>query len=39
MAVVVDAHDREHEGDLVLAADAVTAAQVAFVVAHTTGIL
>jgi 3,4-dihydroxy 2-butanone 4-phosphate synthase / GTP cyclohydrolase II len=39
MVVVVDDADREDEGDLVVAADLVTAAQVAFVVRHTTGIL
>ena len=39
MVVVVDDHDREDEGDLILAADSATAEQIAFVVAHTTGIL
>lgn len=39
MVVVVDDADREDEGDLVVAADAVTAEQVAFMVRHTTGIL
>ncbi len=39
MVVVVDDHDRENEGDLVLAADSVTAEQMAFLVAHTTGIV
>lgn len=39
MIVVVDDHDRENEGDLVVAADAVTAEQMAFLVAHTTGIV
>jgi 3,4-dihydroxy 2-butanone 4-phosphate synthase/GTP cyclohydrolase II len=39
MVVVVDDHDREDEGDLVLAADRATAEQIAFVVAHTTGIV
>jgi 3,4-dihydroxy-2-butanone 4-phosphate synthase len=39
MVIVVDDHDRENEGDLVLAADRVTPAQMAFVVAHTTGIV
>ncbi|MET9266434.1 bifunctional 3,4-dihydroxy-2-butanone-4-phosphate synthase/GTP cyclohydrolase II [Amycolatopsis sp. NPDC004079] len=39
MIVVVDDHDRENEGDLVLAADSVTADQMAFLVAHTTGIV
>ncbi len=39
MVVVVDDEDRENEGDLVVAADAVTEAQVAFIVRHTTGIV
>ena len=39
MVVVVDDHDREDEGDLVLAADTATAQQIAFVVANTTGIV
>jgi 3,4-dihydroxy 2-butanone 4-phosphate synthase/GTP cyclohydrolase II len=39
MVVVVDDADREDEGDLVVAADLVTAAQVAFLVRHTTGII
>ena len=39
MIVVVDDEDRENEGDLIVAADAVTPGQVAFMVRHTTGIL
>jgi 3,4-dihydroxy 2-butanone 4-phosphate synthase/GTP cyclohydrolase II len=39
MVVVTDDADREDEGDLVVAAGSVTAEQVAFVVAHTTGIV
>ncbi|TQM36965.1 bifunctional 3,4-dihydroxy-2-butanone-4-phosphate synthase/GTP cyclohydrolase II [Pseudonocardia cypriaca] len=39
MVVVTDDADRENEGDLVLSAGSVTAEQVAFVVAHTTGIV
>nr|WP_063748202.1 bifunctional 3,4-dihydroxy-2-butanone-4-phosphate synthase/GTP cyclohydrolase II [Rhodococcus wratislaviensis] len=39
MIVVTDDADRENEADLVVAADRVTAEQVAFMVAHTTGIL
>lgn len=39
MVVVVDDEDRENEGDLVVAADAVTEEQVAFIVRHTTGIV
>ncbi len=37
MIVVVDDEDRENEGDLVLAADAVTSEQMAFVIQHTSG--
>ncbi len=37
MVVVVDDEDRENEGDLVLAADAVTTEQMAFVIQHTSG--
>lgn len=39
MIVVVDDHDREDEGDLVVAAELITTEQAAFVVAHTTGIV
>ncbi|MEU7810890.1 bifunctional 3,4-dihydroxy-2-butanone-4-phosphate synthase/GTP cyclohydrolase II [Pseudonocardia sp. NPDC049154] len=39
MIVVVDDHDREDEGDLIVAADSVTSEQMAFLVAHTTGIV
>ncbi|MBC3190317.1 bifunctional 3,4-dihydroxy-2-butanone-4-phosphate synthase/GTP cyclohydrolase II [Pseudonocardia sp. C8] len=39
MVVVVDDADRENEGDLVMAADAVTPQQIAFMVRHTTGIV
>ena len=39
MVVVVDDEDRENEGDLVVAADLVTDAQMAFIVRHTTGIV
>lgn len=39
MVVVIDDADRENEGDLVLSAAQVTAEQVAFIVAHSTGIL
>ncbi|BBZ15223.1 bifunctional 3,4-dihydroxy-2-butanone-4-phosphate synthase/GTP cyclohydrolase II [Mycobacterium branderi] len=39
MVVVVDDENRENEGDLVVAADLVTAEQMAFLVAHTTGIV
>jgi 3,4-dihydroxy 2-butanone 4-phosphate synthase / GTP cyclohydrolase II len=39
MVVVIDDADRENEGDLVVAAEKVTAEQMAFVVRHTTGII
>ncbi|PKW16528.1 bifunctional 3,4-dihydroxy-2-butanone-4-phosphate synthase/GTP cyclohydrolase II [Saccharopolyspora spinosa] len=39
MIIVVDDHDRENEGDLVLAADSVTPEQMTFLVRHTTGIV
>lgn len=39
MVIVTDDEDREHEADLVLAAESVTAAQIAFVVRHSTGIV
>ncbi|MFD4195080.1 bifunctional 3,4-dihydroxy-2-butanone-4-phosphate synthase/GTP cyclohydrolase II [Amycolatopsis thermoflava] len=39
MVVVVDDHDRENEGDLILAADSVTPEQMTFLVRNTTGIV
>ncbi|WP_326567119.1 bifunctional 3,4-dihydroxy-2-butanone-4-phosphate synthase/GTP cyclohydrolase II [Amycolatopsis rhabdoformis] len=39
LVVVVDDADRENEGDLVGAAEAMTAEQMAFLVRHTTGIV
>jgi 3,4-dihydroxy 2-butanone 4-phosphate synthase/GTP cyclohydrolase II len=39
MVVVVDDVDREDEGDLIVAAEHVTAEQMAFLVRHTTGII
>jgi 3,4-dihydroxy 2-butanone 4-phosphate synthase/GTP cyclohydrolase II len=39
MVVVADDEDRENEGDLILAADSVTAAQLAFVIRHTSGLI
>jgi 3,4-dihydroxy 2-butanone 4-phosphate synthase/GTP cyclohydrolase II len=39
MIVVVDDDDRENEGDLVVAAEHITAAQMAFLVRNTTGIV
>ncbi len=39
MVVVVDDHDRENEGDLVAAAELITAEQMAFLVRHSTGIV
>lgn len=37
--VVVDDEDRENEGDLIIAADAVTPAAIAFMVRHTSGLI
>ena len=37
--IVVDDEDRENEGDLIIAADAVTAEQMAFMVRHTSGVI
>ena len=37
--IVVDDQDRENEGDLIMAADAVSAADVAFFLRHTSGVL
>jgi 3,4-dihydroxy 2-butanone 4-phosphate synthase/GTP cyclohydrolase II len=37
--VVVDDADRENEGDLIVSAEKVTAAQVAFMVRHTSGLI
>ncbi len=39
MVVVVDDEDRENEGDLVMAADAATPEQLAFVINHTSGVV
>jgi len=39
MVVVVDDADRENEGDLILAAEAVTPEKVAFIVRHTSGVV
>jgi 3,4-dihydroxy 2-butanone 4-phosphate synthase / GTP cyclohydrolase II len=39
MVVVVDDEDRENEGDLVLAADAATPEQLAFMINHTSGVV
>lgn len=39
MIVVIDDADREGEGDLVVAAELVTGAQMAFLVRHTTGLV
>jgi 3,4-dihydroxy 2-butanone 4-phosphate synthase/GTP cyclohydrolase II len=39
MCVVIDDEDRENEADLVVAAEDITADQIAFMVRHTTGIL
>lgn len=39
MVIVVDDHDRENEGDLIILAEHATAEKTAFIVRHTTGIL
>ncbi|MHB1517135.1 MAG: bifunctional 3,4-dihydroxy-2-butanone-4-phosphate synthase/GTP cyclohydrolase II [Acidimicrobiales bacterium] len=39
MVVVVDDEDRENEGDLIMAADAVTPESIAFFIAHTSGLI
>jgi 3,4-dihydroxy 2-butanone 4-phosphate synthase/GTP cyclohydrolase II len=39
MVVVVDDEDRENEGDLVMAADAVTPESMAFIVRHSSGVV
>jgi 3,4-dihydroxy 2-butanone 4-phosphate synthase/GTP cyclohydrolase II len=39
MVVVVDDADRENEGDLIMAADAVTPEKLAFFLAHTSGVI
>jgi len=37
--IVVDAHDRENEGDLIIAGEFCTPAQLAFMVNHTSGLI
>ena len=39
MVIVIDDHDRENEGDLIMLAEYATAEKTAFMVRHTTGIL
>ncbi|MHB1547989.1 MAG: 3,4-dihydroxy-2-butanone-4-phosphate synthase, partial [Acidimicrobiales bacterium] len=39
IVVVVDDEDRENEGDLIMAADAVTPEKIAFFVNHTSGLI
>ena len=39
MVIVVDDEDRENEGDLIIAAEKVTAAQIGFMVRHCSGII
>ncbi|MGW4246124.1 3,4-dihydroxy-2-butanone-4-phosphate synthase, partial [Nocardia sp. NPDC004722] len=39
MVLVVDDENRENEGDLILAAEHATAANIAFLVRHTSGVL
>ncbi|KAL2869844.1 3,4-dihydroxy-2-butanone-4-phosphate synthase RIB3 [Aspergillus lucknowensis] len=37
--VVLDSQDRENEGDLIIAAESITAAQMAFLVRHSSGLI
>src|SRR5450755_535408 len=39
MVLILDDEDRENEGDLIMAAECVTAAAVAFMIRHTSGII
>lgn len=39
MVIVTDDEDRENEGDLIVAADKITEAQMAFMIRHTSGII
>ena len=39
IVVVVDDEDRENEGDIIMAADAVTPEKIAFFIAHTSGLI
>ena len=39
MVVMVDDEDRENEGDLIMAAEHVTAEKIAFIVRHTSGVV
>ena len=39
MVVVIDDEDRENEGDLIMAAEAMTSEAMAFIVKHGTGIV
>src|SRR5437879_13833748 len=39
MVVAVDDEDRENEGDLIMAAEAVTPEKIAFFLAHTSGLI
>ena len=39
IVVVVDDEDRENEGDLIMAAEAVTPEKIAFFVRHTSGVI
>ena len=39
IVVVVDDHDRENEGDLIMAAEFATAEKIAFFLAHTSGVI
>ena len=39
MVILVDEEDRENEGDLIVAAEKSTAANIGFIVRHTSGVL
>ena len=39
MVIVIDDHDRENEGDIIMLAEYASAEKTAFMVRHTTGIL
>lgn len=39
LVIVIDDHQRENEGDLIIAADKITPEAIAFMVRHTTGII
>ena len=39
IVIVVDDEDRENEGDLIMAAEAMTPEEIAFIVRHTSGVI